>query len=55
MLVFEGWSRPRAVVGAQGGDFWTTPPGVEHGPHLAVTHVEFITISIGSEGRVIVE
>jgi hypothetical protein len=32
-----------------------SPLGVEHGPHLAVTGVEFITISIGAEGTVIVE
>jgi quercetin dioxygenase-like cupin family protein len=39
----------------KGGESWTSPPGVEHGRHLAVTDVEFITISIGAEGTLIVE
>jgi hypothetical protein len=49
MLVLEGVVETTAGRRCERGDFWTTP-GVEHGPHLAVTDVEFITISIGAEG-----
>jgi quercetin dioxygenase-like cupin family protein len=55
MLVLEGVVETTGGRRCERGDFWTTPPGVGHGPHLAVTDVEFITISIGAEGTVIVE
>jgi hypothetical protein len=55
MLVLEGVVETTGGRRCERGDFWTTSPGVEHGPHLAVTDVEFITISIGAEGTVIVD
>ena len=55
MLVLEGVVETTAGRGCERGGFWTSPPGVEHGPRLAVSDVEFITIGIGAEGTVIVE
>jgi hypothetical protein len=55
MLAVEGVVETTGGRRVQGGESWTSPPGVEHGLHLAVTDVEFITISIGAEGTVIVE
>jgi hypothetical protein len=55
MLAVEGVVETTGGRRVQGGESWTSPPGVEHGLHLAVTDVEFITISLGAEGTVIVE
>lgn len=55
MLVLEGVVETTGGRRCQKGDFWTTPPGIEHGPHLAVTDVEFITISLGPDETVISE
>jgi len=37
------------------GTFWITPAGVRHGPHTAVTDVEFLTITLGPDETVLVE
>jgi len=37
------------------GTFWITPAGVKHGPHTAVTDVEFLTITLGPDETVLVE
>jgi quercetin dioxygenase-like cupin family protein len=55
MLVLEGVVETAGGRRCERGDFWTTPRGVEHGPHLAVTDVEFIMITIGAEGTLVVE
>jgi quercetin dioxygenase-like cupin family protein len=55
MLVLGGVVETTGERRCETGDFWITPAGVEHGPHVAITDVEFVTISVGRDETVITE
>jgi quercetin dioxygenase-like cupin family protein len=34
----------------EAGTFWTTPAGTRHGPHVAISDVELLTVRLGAMG-----
>jgi hypothetical protein len=34
----------------EAGTFWITPAGTRHGPHIAITDVELLTVRLGAMG-----